>query len=410
MSELRHTIEPPRIHPAKNALYDLVVIGAGLAGCLTALATAKQGARVLLVDAKPFGRAKVCGGCLNQTAWQVLEHFGLDDVLRGAGSQSLTALRWICHSRQAEWPMPIMHSISRQRMDTVMVRAAIEHGVTYCDRTHATVLPMSDPIGQERLTEPARLVALREHGLSSNETTTVRAHVVVAADGLGHPSLAKLPEFASHVATDSRVGVGATFASPSTVYGGDLLTMVTGQSGYVGFCRVEENLLNVAAAFDASALKPTAATGSRANRLAAAVAGLLKENGLPLPEGLMEANWTGTPPLTRRSQALAGHRLLLVGDSASYVEPFTGEGMAWALKSAALVSPIALEGVAQWSDHVARDWTTAWKTQVYSQQRICRFVAGAMRRPRLTSLVVPLLNRIPNLPARIFPHRRLYLS
>jgi flavin-dependent dehydrogenase len=45
-------------------------------------------------------------------------------------------------------------------------------------------------------------------------------------------------------------------------------------------------------------------------------------------------DWLGTLPLTRRTPRPAGHRVLVVGDAAGYVEPFTGEGMAWALATA----------------------------------------------------------------------------
>ncbi len=50
-----------------------------------------------------------------------------------------------------------------------------------------------------------------------------------------------------------------------------------------------------------------------------------------LPEADFESLQT-TPPLTR--QRRVGHgRLIAVGDAAGYVEPFTGEGMAWAIEN-----------------------------------------------------------------------------
>ena len=38
-------------------------------------------------------------------------------------------------------------------------------------------------------------------------------------------------------------------------------------------------------------------------------------------------------------------RLLLLGDAAGYVEPFTGEGMAWGLTAATLAAPLASSGI-----------------------------------------------------------------
>ena len=48
-------------------------------------------------------------------------------------------------------------------------------------------------------------------------------------------------------------------------------------------------------------------------------------------EGLLDVQWHGTPGLTRRTRPLARDRLFYLGDAAGYVEPFTGEGIAWAL-------------------------------------------------------------------------------
>ena len=59
------------------------------------------------------------------------------------------------------------------------------------------------------------------------------------------------------------------------------------------------------------------------------VAEILQQAQLPLPDGLVEAPWRGTPLLTRRSAHRAGTRIFALGDATGYVEPFTGEGMAW---------------------------------------------------------------------------------
>ena len=47
--------------------YDIIVVGAGTAGCLAAITAAKKNLRVCLIDSKPKDRIgdKVCGDCVD---------------------------------------------------------------------------------------------------------------------------------------------------------------------------------------------------------------------------------------------------------------------------------------------------------------------------------------------------------
>ena len=60
--------------------------------------------------------------------------------------------------------------------------------------------------------------------------------------------------------------------------------------------------------------------------------------------------------MTRQTWPLAQERLFLIGDAAGYVEPFTGEGIAWALSSAQAITPLALRAIEGWRPQLATDW------------------------------------------------------
>src|SRR5439155_14732807 len=103
----------------------------------------------------------------------------------------------------------------------------------------------------------------------------------------------------------------------------------------------------------------------------------------------------GTPALTRRAKALAGERWFAVGDAAGYVEPFTGEGMAWAVMSAAALAPIAARAVREWSFSHAREWEGAHRRVIGKRQRVCRVVSRVLRSPTLTAVAVRVLSVFP---------------
>lgn len=61
---------------------DIVVIGAGPVGCVTALAFAKKGARVLLLEGNPKSSHRLAGECLHPTGVRILENLGLEALVR----------------------------------------------------------------------------------------------------------------------------------------------------------------------------------------------------------------------------------------------------------------------------------------------------------------------------------------
>ena len=127
--------------------------------------------------------------------------------------------------------------------------------------------------------------------------------------------------------------------------------MAVGRGGYVGLVRVEDGSLNVAAAFERRFLR---AVGGPAP----ASALLLEESGFPAVPALGEAEWRGTVSLTRETRPIAAERVFLVGDATGYVEPFTGEGMAWAILSAEAVEHLAFRAIEAWNPDLARSWST----------------------------------------------------
>jgi flavin-dependent dehydrogenase len=164
--------------------------------------------------------------------------------------------------------------------------------------------------------------------------------------------------------------------------------MAVARSGYVGLTRLEQGVLNVAASFDRSFL---AHHGSPR----AAADAVLAEAGFPAIPELEKTRWKGTPGLTRRVRPVATDRVFLIGDACGYVEPFTGEGMAWAFLSAQAVIPLALRGIEQWEPALAREWEAAYRHRIVRRQRLCHGMASLLRHPRLMRGVFEFALRVP---------------
>ena len=349
--------------------WDALVIGAGPAGSAAARELARRGAAVLLVDKATFPRAKVCGCCLNGAAMSALEAIGLGHIPKECGAIPLRAVKIAAGRHSAAVCLPGGVVLSREAFDTALIREAEAAGATF--RPGTTVNPAS----------------WRAGGVSP---------LILSPSGGLRPPLAKVTILAAGLSGDarpsptSRIGAGVVvaadhapdFFAPATIY------MATGRGGYVGLVRLEDGRLDIAAAFDAAFVRSSGGLGAAAEAVLSGVR-------WPVVAGIERWPWKGTPALTRRLATVAGHRLFAVGDAAGYVEPFTGEGMAWAIASGAAVAPLALKAIAGWDDRLIREWEQTHARLIGHRQRICRTVVRVLRSPLLTGLAVRALSVLP---------------
>ncbi|QDU19539.1 NAD(P)/FAD-dependent oxidoreductase [Urbifossiella limnaea] len=339
----------------------VVVIGAGPAGSLAARELARRGTRVLLVDQATFPRPKVCGCCLNAAGIAALDAVGLGGVLSQLGAVPLRRVKLAAGRADADVPLPGGVAVSRDALDVALIREAEAAGATVLTGVRAKV----DDDGRVTL----------------DGSRTVAPEVVVLASGL--PTR-------TDAAAGSRLGAGVVlpadavpaFFAPGTIF------MATARGGYVGLVRLEDGRLDLAAAFDPAFVKATGGVGP-------AAADVLKTTRWPLPASVADAAWKGTPTLTRTPSQVAGRRTFAVGDAAGYVEPFTGEGMAWALAGAAALAPIVQEAASGWTEAHAAAWRAAHARVVRGRQGVCRAAARALRSPTFTRIAVRALSLLP---------------
>lgn len=361
-----------------------LVIGAGPGGVVAAKMLAEVGMQTLLVEAKRFPREKVCGGCLNQRAVKNLHEAGFTEALESCGGVTTDGFELRTAGRSLRLRIPRGLAITRRTLDDHLTQAADAAGVEVRFGTSATVLPSaSDALRRVQLTD--------DRGMS----IVVEADVVIAADGIGASSLARLPEFRSVVQPDSLLGVGAvlrTGASHTLTPGA--IHMAIGEQGYVGAVRCEEESVNLAAAFSPAAI-------SRRGVIPLLVRETLDRAGIELQDDLTHADWRATRQLTRSAGRLAAHRLFVIGDAGGYVEPFTGEGMAAAIEDAIAVTPFVIPAVRDWDNTLSDRWETEQRCRQRNRQAACRRLSWMLQRPWATSLGLRLAATWPTLGQKI---------
>jgi flavin-dependent dehydrogenase len=153
--------------------YDAIIVGAGPAGSTAALALAREGASVLLLDRARFPRDKPCGGGVTLRAASCLD-IDLSPVVERTIMGARFSLR-LGPSFQRRYEGPLTYMTQRSRLDAFLAEAAAAAGAAFHDG------------------EPVRAVEVGSDGASAStlsRAVTVRTDrgsyastVLIGADG-----------------------------------------------------------------------------------------------------------------------------------------------------------------------------------------------------------------------------------
>lgn len=335
--------------------YDAIVIGAGPAGAMAARTIALCGAHTLMIDRASKGRWKVCGCCLGSVGVDVLHKTGLERVLEHA--DPIEGLMLSARGACARLAMHGFASISREDLDVALVDAAEAAGVETRWRQSATASP------------DGRVVAGNEE---------LRAGVVIDASGLR--------SHADRAPRGGRIGLGLT--TDATICPPKMLTMAVAHGGYLGRVALPDGRVDFAMAVRPSLVRSAGSPTEAARRIWA-------ESGLD-PSEVPDGRWFGTPVLRRRAQAQDG-RILRAGDAAGYVEPFTGEGMSWALLGGSEITGDAMACIEHGPD--ALRWPRTLRSLLGRRHARCKAISNAVRSPRLVRAAIGLARLTPSASA-----------
>lgn len=119
--------------------YDVIVVGAGPAGSAAACFSAKEGCRVLLIDKKDFPRDKLCSGGLSPKAMQCLDNMGGSDLIESGGFYRITGVRISSpDGTKLEGPIPATpglrdygYVVPRLFLDEILRAHAVKNGVKF---------------------------------------------------------------------------------------------------------------------------------------------------------------------------------------------------------------------------------------------------------------------------------------
>jgi menaquinone-9 beta-reductase len=340
---------------------DVIVVGAGPSGSTAAYYLAQAGLNVLLIEKSRFPRDKVCGDGLTPRAVKSLVAMGVD-VSEEAGWLRNKGLRVIGGGLRLELDWPELSSWPgyglvrpRSSLDEELARRAEAAGAKLLEGTTVTGPVLDDNgriVGVETTSETEEKSKSRSRSdnaeRSPGSRVTYRARVVVAADG----NSSRLSVAMGLRKRDDRpmgVAVRTYYTSPRheddyleswlDLWDGDRLLPGYGWIFGMGdgTSNVGLGLLNTSEAFGKTDYRE-----------------LLKRWLKSMPEewGYVEEN--RTEPVRGAALPMGFNRtpqyyngLVLAGDAAGMVNPFNGEGIAYAMESGQLLARVVAQALAR---------------------------------------------------------------
>jgi flavin-dependent dehydrogenase len=313
--------------------YDVVVVGAGPAGSTAALTLARAGRRVALLDRATFPRPKICGNCINPRAWKVWNKLGLAESFRALPHAEIAGLNIECegrliHRETFRPPVQGPRAVARDVFDDWLRREGQAAGVDFFPATTVTGIA---PDGSVQTT--------------SGDFTT---RLVFGADGR-NSVIARQSGLMPKPRRCHRIAWQATIPAPPEL--DRHVHMQIFEEGYFGYCRYSSDQAVVSMVLDSRRTQDPLMAARR------------------FFPGLPEQDWLRMNPITRAPASVGKGRVWLIGDSARVVEPFTGEGISFALATGLLAAETALEGLKQ--DQIESALATyAWRHRALYARRM----------------------------------------
>jgi menaquinone-9 beta-reductase len=385
--------------------FDVVIVGAGLAGSTAAIQLARAGWSVALVERQRFPRRKVCGECVAASNLPLLQALGVGDAIQARAGAELRQVTLLHGDRSVTADLPAAtagplawgRALGRETLDGLLLAQAQAAGATLLQPWAVQAI-----VG----TAGAWDCELR----AADPASRLRLHAALVIDA--HGSWEDLPTDRPRRRLARRAA--DLFAFKANFKGSALpegaISVLALDGGYGGMVVADGGTTTVACCIrrDRLGALRALAGGQRAGDaveawLQRACAGVRQA----LQGAVRDGPWLTAGPLNPGQHLDAGDGIFRIGNAAGEAHPILGEGMSMALQSAQLLCALLLGPTGAAAVPAAavqaalqRRYAAAWRRQFGQRLRLAAVFAHLAMRPRSAAALVGLARLWPGLLTR----------
>ena len=365
----------------QNQTTDIIIIGGGLAGLVSAIHLSKAGLAVTLIEKNEYPRHKVCGEYISNEVLPYLQHLGADPLTIGAKKINRFLLS-TTRGKTIETTLPLGgFGVSRYTLDHFLLQKAVTNNCTV----------IQDTVLDAHFANDIFKVTTKE----GNELTS---KIVLGAFGKRSNMDAKLER--------SFINNKSPFVAVKTHMQGnfpdDLVALHNFTGGYCGVSQVENGNLNVCYISNYKSFQQYKNIESFQQEVLFKNPHLktIFKNAVPVFEKPLTIS-----QISFSNKSTVENHILMCGDAAGMIHPLCGNGMAMAIHSAKIASELIVDYFntkiktrLELETAYAQHWNTAFKKRITTGRVLQSFFG----KDNLARAVMYGLTHIPGvLPAII---------
>lgn len=332
--------------------YDAAIIGAGPAGSTVAKILSESGYNVLLTDKSKFPRDKTCGGGLPIKIFEKFPYLKNDDLIESYSYGGTIYSSSLKYKVQVEKEKPILGMVIRKKFDNGLVKLAIDNGTKFIGGKKTIDIKISDEKGLIKL----------------EDGTKIESDIIVGADGVWSTTAKKTGLIKRKINASISLCAELPISNEkmdefftSKRYG-QMHLKLFGIAGY-GWVFPKKNHINIGIG-EINLEEDKTKNKINLKLIIDRYIKLLKDTNL-IPKNLIIDKINGAAIPNFPLEKTYSDRLIMVGDAAGLANPFTGEGIFYAMDSAQMASAIiikALENNNVKSEYLS-EYERKWKNE-----------------------------------------------